>query len=110
MDISTIQSATATSNITTTQRNTKEETAFASILQKNHKVASSSLQEPTIAPLVQSALVNTVELTPSTEHNNSPLDAMEVILEIMQEYISNLSNTQKPTSLHELHSSLKRVE
>ena len=109
MNIPSIQSATSTSHITT-QRNTKEQNTFASVLKENSIVPLSPEQEESISPLMQSAFVTSVEFPTANEQARTPLDAMEIILDIMQEYISELTNIQEPKSLPELHSSLKRVE
>ncbi|MDE7469044.1 MAG: hypothetical protein K2M30_02015 [Desulfovibrionaceae bacterium] len=108
MNIPSIQSATSTSQITT-QRNAKEQNTFASVLKENSVVPLSPEQKENISPLMQSAFVTSVEF-PTNEQAHTPLDAMEIILDIMQEYISELTNMQEPKSLPELHNSLKRVE
>lgn len=107
MDISTIQSATLPSH-TTTQRNIKEQGDFASVLEDNNGVSVQNEQTASISHLVQSALVNSVELVSTSEVH--PIDAVERILESMQEYIDDLANTQEPKSLLELHKGLNRIE
>lgn len=110
MDISSIQATTPTSSITTTQNNTKEQTNFASLLKENILTQASPEQTTTISPLMHSAFVNSVELATPTEQNQTPLDAMEVILDVMQEYISELADMKNPKTLPELHSRLENAE
>lgn len=110
MEIPSIHPIGTNNPISNTKRNTKENNTFASVLEENTSINNTYAQEQNngVTQLMQSALMNNVTLVSST--GKTPEDAMEVILNVIEQYATSLADTNNQKSLPELHTELEKAE